>query len=149
MLQDSRIRDFPTEIKPGLHSEGPPIHITINGSPLEVPSNLSVLEAVENAGIPLPALCHDASLMPSGNCRLCLVEIDGHERPVASCETRLSEGMQVSTHTPELEAGRGRSWSCWLATIPAMRSMNRQTSPFINGSATTVLQVELPYELLR
>jgi len=45
-------------------------------------------------------------LKPSGNCRLCLVEIDGHERPVASCETLLSEGMCVSTHAPKLEAGR-------------------------------------------
>ena len=60
MLQDSRIRDFPTETKPGVQSEGPPIHITINGSPLEFPPNLTVLETVENAGIPLPALCHDS-----------------------------------------------------------------------------------------
>ena len=106
MLEHSRIRGFPTELKLARPSEGPPTHIAINGSSLEFPANLTVLEAVENAGIRLPTLCHDPRVMPSGNCRLCLVEIDGHERPVASCETRLSEGMQISTHTPELEAGR-------------------------------------------
>lgn len=106
MRQESRIRDIPTGGKPAGPSAAPLTHITINGSSLEFPANLTVLEAVENAGIRLPALCNDPRLKPSGNCRLCLVEIDGHERPVASCETLLSEGMKVSTHTPKLEAGR-------------------------------------------
>ena len=90
MLQESRIRDVPTASKPRGPTAHPLTHITINGSSLEFPANFTVLEAVENAGIRLPALCNDPRLKPSGNCRLCLVEIDGHERPVASCETLLS-----------------------------------------------------------
>lgn len=79
---------------------------TINSSPMEFPAGLMVLDAVDNAGIRLPALCHDPRVKPSGNCRLCLVEIEGNERPIASCQTRLSEGMRIWTHTPALEAGR-------------------------------------------
>jgi formate dehydrogenase major subunit len=82
------------------------MRITMNGTPLELPAGLTVLDAVKQAGIRLPDLCHDPRMKPSGNCQLCLVEIDGQERPVASCYTPLSEGMQIRTHTHELEAGR-------------------------------------------
>jgi len=82
------------------------LHAAINGQPAEFAPGLTVLEALEKAGIHLPTLCHDPRVKPSGNCRLCLVEIHGHERPAASCQTSLSEGMQILTHTPKLEAGR-------------------------------------------
>jgi len=82
------------------------VRVTINSKPLEFPAGMTVLEAMENSGIRVPSLCHDPRVRPSGNCRLCLVEIDGCERPVASCQTSLSEGMQVCTHTSRLEAGR-------------------------------------------
>jgi formate dehydrogenase major subunit len=82
------------------------LRVTINGEPTEFASGLTVLEALDELGVRVPALCHDPRVKPSGNCRLCLVEITGQERPVASCHTALSEGMQVSTHTPRLEAGR-------------------------------------------
>lgn len=82
------------------------MRVTINGQPAAFASGLTVLEALDKVGVRVPALCHDSRVKPSGNCRLCLVEITGHERPVASCHTSLSEGMQISTHTPMLEAGR-------------------------------------------
>ncbi len=79
---------------------------TINGREYEVPDGLTVLEAAGQAGIEIPTLCHDPRLKPSGNCRMCLVEIDGQARPLASCSTRLAEGMRIETHTPALEKGR-------------------------------------------
>ena len=82
------------------------MRVTMNGNALEFPDGLTVLEAVEKAGIHLPYLCYDPRLKPSGNCRLCLVEIAGQDRPAASCHTPLSEGMNIQTHTPDLEAGR-------------------------------------------
>jgi len=82
------------------------MRLTINGRLLELPSDVTVLDAIHQAGIRLPALCHDSRMKASGNFRLCLVEIDGCERPVPSCYTRATEGMQIRTHTPELEAGR-------------------------------------------
>jgi len=82
------------------------LRVTINGQPAEFAAGLTVLEALDRTGLRIPALCHDPRVKPSGNCRLCLVEIEGHERPAASCQTNLAEGMQISTHTQELEAGR-------------------------------------------
>ena len=145
MRQESRIRDFPTGSKPAGLSAAPLAHITINGSSLEFPASLTLLEAVENAGIRLPALCNAPRLKPSGNCRLCLVEIDGHERPVASCETLLSEGMRVSTHTPEREAGRKAALELLARDYPAEALYESPDKPFhqwlrhygLAGGATT------------
>lgn len=82
------------------------MRVTINGKPLEFATGLTVLEGLQTSGIQVPTLCNDPRVSPSGNCRLCLVEIDGCERPVASCQTFLSEGMAIATHTERLEAGR-------------------------------------------
>ncbi len=88
MLQQSRIRELPAEMKP---DGSPGVQITnikMNDRSLEFPAGFTVVEAAEKAGIRLPALCHGPRVKPSGNCRLCLVEIEGHERPVASCGRR-------------------------------------------------------------
>ena len=151
MLQESRIRDIPTGSKPGEPSGAPLTHITINGSSLEFPPNLTVLDAVENAGIHLPALCNDPRLKPSGNCRLCLVEIGGHERPVASCETLVSEGMRISTHTPELECGRKAVLELLARDYPAEALYESPDKPFhqwlrhyglAGGAATRTVAVD-------
>jgi formate dehydrogenase major subunit len=82
------------------------LRVTVNGQPAELSPSLTVLDALDELGVRVPALCHDPRVKPGGNCQLCLVEIAGCERPVASCHTELAEGMQISTHTPRLEAGR-------------------------------------------
>lgn len=66
----------------------------------------SLLEAVRAAGVDLPTLCHDPRLKPASQCRLCEVEVAGEPRPLCACATALKAGMEVRTHTPELEAFR-------------------------------------------
>ncbi|MBK5292282.1 MAG: formate dehydrogenase subunit alpha [Acidobacteriia bacterium] len=106
------------------------VRVTINGTPAELAAGLTVLEAVDKVGIRLPALCHDPRVKPSGNCRLCLVEIVGHEQPVASCHTGLSEGMQIRTHTPELEAGRKAILELLARRYPADALRRWPDNPF-------------------
>lgn len=78
-------------------------HIIINNREYDVPDGTTVLEAARLHTIPIPTLCNHPKLTPSGGCRLCIVEIKGIPRPVASCTTPVTEGMEVSTSTPELE----------------------------------------------
>ncbi len=78
------------------------IEIEVDGVPASVPDRSTLLEAT--AGI--PALCHDPRLAPLGTCRLCLVEIDGQDRPAAACMTPAATGMKIHTRTQALEAGR-------------------------------------------
>jgi len=82
------------------------MHVVIDGVTYDFPAGWSVLDGVRAAGIRLPAMCHDDRITPSGECRLCLVSVDGGSRPVPACTTALSEGMEVKTATPELHTGR-------------------------------------------
>ena len=81
--------------------------VTIDGVMHDVDIGHSILDAVRGIGVDLPAVCHDPRLAPSGACRICVVEVDGDERPVTSCTTPIADGMVVRTATPELEALRG------------------------------------------
>lgn len=79
------------------------LKITIDGKDVEVPENTTVLDAARMADIAIPTLCHHPKLTPFGGCRLCIVEIKGIPRPVTSCTTPVSDGMEVTTSTPQLE----------------------------------------------
>ena len=57
--------------------------------------------------------------MPAGDCRMCLVRIDGWPRPVTACNTQLAEGMAIETDTPELEAERRGLLSLFTDRYPA------------------------------
>ena len=80
--------------------------VSINGKQHEFKDGISVLDACRSAGIAIPTLCHDARLKPIGSCRMCLVEVDGKPRPVSACNTLLTDGMSIATHTPALENER-------------------------------------------
>lgn len=77
--------------------------LKIDGKSIEVPEGTTVLNAARMLDIPIPTLCHHPKLTPFGGCRLCLVEIKGIPRPVTSCTTPVSEGMEVLTKTPLIE----------------------------------------------
>lgn len=80
--------------------------VKIDGKTIDVPEGTSVLDAARMLDIPIPTLCHHPKLTPFGGCRLCLVEIRGIPRPVTSCTTPVSEGMEVLTSTPLIEGLR-------------------------------------------
>jgi formate dehydrogenase major subunit len=82
------------------------IRVRINNQVNEFDSESTILQALRQAGVDVPTLCHDDRLKPCGDCRMCLVEIDGWSRPVTACNTQLADGMTIETHTPELEEER-------------------------------------------
>ncbi len=77
--------------------------IVINGKEAEVPEGLTILEAARKMKIYIPTLCHHPKLTPFGGCRLCIVEVKGSRRPMASCTTPVSDRMEITTSTPEIE----------------------------------------------
>ena len=71
--------------------------IMIDGREFTGTEGMTILESARQLGIEIPTLCNRDELKPSGNCRICVVEIEGQERLVASCHTPISEGMKIST----------------------------------------------------
>ena len=77
--------------------------LTIDGKTIEVAETATVLQAAKLLNIPIPTLCHHPKLTPFGGCRLCIVEVKGMPKPVTSCTTFVSNGMEVTTSSPYLQ----------------------------------------------
>jgi len=71
-----------------------------------VEKGASVLTAARKANIDIPTLCYLKEINATGDCRMCIVEIEGRRGFVPSCITGVEEGMQVSTNKPELQEAR-------------------------------------------
>jgi len=59
--------------------------IKVDGQEIEVPAEYTLLQAIEAAGGEVPRFCFHERLSIAGNCRMCLVELKGAPKPVASC----------------------------------------------------------------
>ena len=59
--------------------------LKIDGDEIEVDDGITVLQACEQAGVAIPRFCYHERLSIAGNCRMCLVEVVGAPKPVASC----------------------------------------------------------------
>jgi len=80
--------------------------LTIDGREVEVEPGLTVLQACESAGIEIPRFCYHERLSIAGNCRMCLVTMQGAPKPIASCAMPTAEGMVIHTNTPEVHKMR-------------------------------------------
>lgn len=78
------------------------VTITIDGKRIQVQAGRTILEAAREQGIYIPTLCYHPKLLPIGSCRLCVVEIEGAERPMTACTTPVQEGITVHTQTERL-----------------------------------------------
>ena len=82
------------------------IHVVIDGLKAEGEPGETILAVAGRMGIQIPTLCHREELKPSGVCRICVVEVEGAPRLVASCHTPVTEGMVVHTATPRVLMSR-------------------------------------------
>ncbi len=73
------------------------INLTIDNLDVEVPAGTTVLKAAENLALHIPTLCYHEDLSVAGNCRMCLVEVEGHGNLEAACALPAEQGMRVHT----------------------------------------------------
>lgn len=100
------------------------ISIQINGNEVEVNEGASVLDAINQSGTYISQLCKDPDMKPIGACRTCLVQVDGMRGFPASCSVPATEGMKVSTDTPEAENMRKGVIELTLGMFPENGSKN-------------------------
>jgi NADP-reducing hydrogenase subunit HndD len=82
------------------------VNVTIDAIQVSVSPGTTILDAARKAGIEIPTLCHQDGIKPSGNCRICVVEVEGSRTLVGSCHTPCAEGMQISTRPPRVLKAR-------------------------------------------
>ncbi len=88
--------------------------ILVDGVEVDVPPEFTLLQACEAAGAEIPRFCYHERLSIAGNCRMCLVELKGAPKPVASCAWGVrdcrpgpnGEAPEVFTKTPLVKKAR-------------------------------------------
>jgi formate dehydrogenase major subunit len=102
----------------------------VDGRPIGVAEDATVLDALRSAAVDVPHLCHDDRLEPYGACRLCVVEVEGEVLPVTSCSTPVRDGMVIRSHTPALEDLRRTNLELIAARYPASAVVAEPEHPF-------------------
>ena len=74
--------------------------LNINGREIEVEDGITLLQACELAGFEIPRFCYHERLSVAGNCRMCLVEVVGMPKPMASCATGVNDLRPNRDGTP-------------------------------------------------
>ena len=82
------------------------VKVKINNTEYEVRDDFTILQACEQAEKEVPRFCYHDRLSIAGNCRMCLVDVEGSPKPVASCAMPVSEGMSIHTNTPSVKKAR-------------------------------------------
>ena len=85
------------------------VHLTIDNKPITVPAGTTILEAAEHNGIPIPKLCYLKDINEIGACRVCVVELEGKDKLIISCNNKVEEGMVIYTNSPKVRMNRRKT----------------------------------------
>jgi NADH-quinone oxidoreductase subunit G len=84
----------------------PDVNITVDGKKVTAPSGTLLIEACKSVGIEVPSFCYYPNLSLQGACRMCLVKIEKMPKLQTACTTVITEGMAVTTDSPEIHQAR-------------------------------------------
>lgn len=82
------------------------ITLTIDGIEVKAKQGMTILEAARTVGIDIPTLCFLKEINEVGECRMCLVEVEGMRGFATSCIQKVQDGMVVHTNTPAVVDAR-------------------------------------------
>lgn len=82
------------------------VNLTIDDVKIQAEKGTTILQAAKKAGIDIPTLCFLKEINEVGDCRICLVEVEGRKGFATSCIQTVEEGMVVHTHTPNVLEAR-------------------------------------------
>lgn len=94
------------------------INVEINKSNYSFEKNITILEACQLVGIDIPTLCHMKNFIPSGSCRICVVEVDGIRNLVPACAYPISDGMKITTNSERIRLARKTIVELLIANHP-------------------------------
>ncbi len=97
-----------------------PVRFILDGREVEAAAGETIWQAAERNGTVLPHLCYDPQpgYRPDGNCRACMVEVEGERALAASCIRRPTSGMTVSTGSERARKARGMVLELLMADQP-------------------------------
>ncbi|MBU1298802.1 MAG: molybdopterin-dependent oxidoreductase [Bacteroidetes bacterium] len=82
------------------------VKINIDGKEIEADPSKTIIEVAGEAGISIPHFCWHPRLSVSGNCRMCLVEVEKSPKLAVACATKVTDGMVVHTENQRVIKAR-------------------------------------------
>jgi formate dehydrogenase major subunit len=110
----------------------PGILFELDGQQVEAAPGETIWEVAQRAGTHIPHLCHkpEPGYRPDGNCRACMVEIEGERVLAASCKRVPGVGMKIRTATERATKARAMVMELLVADQPERASSHDPTSHF-------------------
>ncbi len=85
------------------------VNITIDNQTISVPEGTTIMEAAASIGIQIPKLCYLKGINDIAACRVCVVEREGMDRLMTSCNNVAIEGMVIHTNSPKVRDARKKT----------------------------------------
>ena len=82
------------------------VNLTIDNKKISVPAGTTIMDAAEQHDIHIPRLCFLKDINEIGACRVCVVEVEGQDKLIPSCNNTVEEGMIVYTNSPRVRMNR-------------------------------------------
>jgi len=108
------------------------IRFDLNGEQVEADPGETIWQVARRLGAEIPHLCHspEPDYRPDGNCRACMVEIDGERVLAASCKRTPAAGMKVKSRSPRATAAQKMVLELLVADQPARSEAHDPDSKF-------------------
>ncbi|MFD1342800.1 formate dehydrogenase subunit alpha [Litorisediminicola beolgyonensis] len=108
------------------------IRFTLDGQEVEAEKGMTIWEVAHGRGLTIPHLCHKPApgYRPDGNCRACMVEVEGERTLVASCIREPSDGMVVNTASGRAKHARKLVMEMLVADQPEREEAHDRSSHF-------------------
>ena len=94
------------------------IQFSLNGQDIEAGADETILQAAERHGVEIPRLCYKEGYRSDGNCRVCMVEIEGERTLAPSCCRKPAAGMKVNSATERVHHSQKMVLELLLADMP-------------------------------
>jgi NADH-quinone oxidoreductase subunit G len=119
----------------------------IDGKQISVKENTTIMEAAAQNGIPIPKLCYLKGINEIAACRVCVVELEGKEKLITSCNNVAEEGMVIYTNSPKVRRHRRTNVELILAQHDCQCvSCTRSGNCSLQSVANDLNILDIPYK---
>lgn len=127
------------------------VNITIDNQQIEVKKGTKIIDAAKEVGINIPRLCFLRDLNEIGACRICVVEVDGKNKLLTSCNNIVEEGMVIHTNSPKVRNARRSNIELILSQhdfrcATCVRSGNCSLQEISNNLNVSNINFDIEYE---
>lgn len=124
------------------------VNLTIDGKQISVEENTTIMEAAAQNGIPIPHLCYLKGINEIAACRVCVVELEGKDRLITSCNNVAKEGMVIYTNSPKVRRHRRTNVELILAQHNCeCVTCTRSGNCMLQTVANDLNIIDIPYKM--